>query len=226
MKQHELEKIFAWRKQKRQDYLLRRMQMGSSEHQELNKLITEHLLSAFGFLSNLVTGFCWPYKNEFDSRFFVKSLRDRGGKVALPSVVSLGQPLEFYAWWPGVDMKPGVFEIPVPQGTPQLVPKALLVPPIGFDNQGYRLGYGGAFFDRTLAKIAKDKAMPLKIGVAFDLCHMETIYPLEHDIPMDFIVTESGIYAPMKQGLKRVQPEEVPHAIQSRFTEDELGLAH
>ena len=209
--------IFTWRKQMRRDYLARRMEMGKVTHQRLNTVITHNLMKGFGFLSNFVTGFCWPFKNEFDARFFIKTLRDQGGRVALPSVAAMGQPLEFYEWWPGVEMKPGVFDIPVPQGTALVLPQALLIPPVGFDEQGYRLGYGGAFFDRTIAKLDIELVKPLKIGVGFDLCHMDTIHPMSHDIPMDYVVTESGIYIPSFSGLKKIEPGEVVLRLRGRF---------
>jgi 5,10-methenyltetrahydrofolate synthetase len=87
-------------------------------------------------------------------------------------------------------------------GTQAVTPGALLIPPIGFDAQGYRLGYGGGYFDRTLASL---DPQPLKIGVAFELSRIETIRPQPHDIPMDFIVTEAGIHRVGPGGLQRVE---------------------
>ena len=95
-------------------------------------------------------------------------------------------------------MTKGVFNLPNPDGTAVLQPNVLLIPPIGFDQKGYRLGYGGGYFDRTLASLMPQ---PLKIGVAFELSRMETIYPQPHDIPMDFIVTEAAIYHVGPEGL-------------------------
>ena len=73
----------------------------------------------------------------------------------------------------------------------QVTPDAVLVPLVGFDSGGYRLGYGGGFFDRTLASMEKH---PVTIGVGFELCRLESIFPQPHDIPMDFVVTEAGIH--------------------------------
>ncbi len=219
-----IEDIHAWRKQMRKEYLARRLMIDTETYQAMNRIITHHLKTSFGFLSNFMTGFCWPFKNEFDARFFIKILRDQGGHAALPSVIAMGEPLEFREWWPGVEMKPGVFNIPVPQHTPLVLPQALLVPPVGFDDQGYRLGYGGAFFDRTIARLAKKSAMPLKIGVAFDLCHMDTIHPLHHDIPMDFIITESGVRAPSPAGLIPIEPADVVQRLDCRFSPQMLKV--
>jgi len=95
-----------------------------------------------------------------------------------------------------------VFDLPVPEGTRVVVPQALLMPPVGFDEQGYRLGYGAGYFDRTLAEMTPQ---PLKIGVAFELSRLATIYPQPHDIPLDFIVTEVGIYRVAPAGLEMIE---------------------
>jgi hypothetical protein len=81
------------------------------------------------------------------------------------------------------------------------MPQALLIPPVGFDSQGYRLGYGGGYFDRTLAAMIPQ---PLKIGLAFELSRIPTIHPQPHDVPMDFIVTEVGIHCVNERGLERI----------------------
>jgi 5-formyltetrahydrofolate cyclo-ligase len=139
-----------------------------------------------------VVGFCWPYKGEFDARCVIRRWRDQGATAALPEVVAKGRPLRFRKWWPGAPMTPGVYEIPVPDGTDIVTPDIALVPMNGFDEQGYRLGYGGGYFDSTLA--AFDRRL-LAIGISYDLLRLPTIYPQPHDIPMDFVVTELGVYA-------------------------------
>jgi hypothetical protein len=74
-----------------------------------------------------------------------------------------------------------------------------LLPMVGWDGDGYRLGYGGAFFDRTLAAIAK---RPRVIGLAYEQAYLKTIHPQPHDIPVDFVVTERGVYRREPEGLK------------------------
>jgi hypothetical protein len=113
-------------------------------------------------------------------------------------VVAKHAPLEFREWEPGVATAPGVFGLPVPQSA-ALVPDVLLMPPVGFDGAGYRLGYGGGYFDRTLASRSPQ---PLKIGLARGMSHIETIHPQPHDIPMDFVITEAGIHEPGASGLQ------------------------
>jgi hypothetical protein len=88
-------------------------------------------------------------------------------------------------------MKPGVYDIPVPDGTQVLTPDIAIVPMNGFDGQGYRLGYGGGYFDRTLAALER---RVLAIGVSYEALRLPTIHPQPHDIPMDFVVTEAGAW--------------------------------
>jgi 5-formyltetrahydrofolate cyclo-ligase len=84
----------------------------------------------------------------------------------------------------------GVWDIPVPSNRNPVQPTVLLVPLLGFDTAGYRLGHGGGYYDRTLATVAQK---PLTIGIGYELGRLQTIYPQPHDIPMDAIVTESGV---------------------------------
>jgi 5-formyltetrahydrofolate cyclo-ligase len=110
--------------------------------------------------------------------------------VALPVVVDKKGPLEYRAWRPGEKLVNGVWNIPIPEARRIVVPRAVLAPLVGFDRDCYRLGYGGGYFDRTLAALT---SRPWAIGVGFELSRLETIYPQHFDIPMDLIVTEAGV---------------------------------
>ena len=101
-------------------------------------------------------------------------LRERGAVTALPVVVAPGQALVFREWHPGVALAPGPHGIPQPAGSDSVDPTAALVPMNGWDEAGYRLGYGGGFFDRTLASLARK---PVVIGVSYELARMKTIRP-------------------------------------------------
>ena len=118
--------------------------------------------------------------------------------TALPVVVAPGQPLVFREWHPGVALASGPLGIPFPVSSEPVVPTAALLPMVGWDEAGYRLGYGGGFFDRTLASLAKK---PVVIGVSYELTKMKTIRPQSWDIPMDWVVTERGIYRRDPEGL-------------------------
>ena len=102
-------------------------------------------------------------------------------------------------------MVDGVYDLPVPDGTPVLTPDALLIPALGVGPQGDRLGYGGGYFDRTLAAL---HPKPLAVGLAFELSRIATIEPQSHDVFMDFIVTEAGIEAAVAGGLVKLNPED------------------
>ena len=182
--------LVEWRKAQRAELLARREAVASEVRAQWNAAVTRWLVEGFAALADCTIGFCWPYRGEVDARFFVYEMRKRGATAALPAVVAKNAPLEFREWWPGAPMAAGVFDLPVPQ-TAVVRPHALLIPPVGFGARGYRLGYGGGYFDRTLAAM---QPQPLKIGVAFEISRMETIHPQPHDVPMDFIVTEQAIY--------------------------------
>lgn len=183
--------VAAWRKQQRAE-LIRRREAISPEHRRTwSDALTRLLIESFPDLAQATVGFCWPYKGEFDVRFAIRHWRERGGRAALPGVVAKDAPLEFRLWWPGVETAAGVFGIPVPQGTEVVFPDVLLIPPVGFDQQGYRLGYGGGYFDGTLASMTPQ---PLKIAVAFEPSRIPSIRPQPHDIPMDFVVTPNGVH--------------------------------
>ena len=98
-------------------------------------------------------------------------------------------PLEYRAWRPGEPLVDGVWNIPVPERGAVVTPRVVLAPLVGFDPECYRLGYGGGYFDRTLAALGPQ---PLAIGIGFAIQELETIHPQPFDVPMDLIVTETG----------------------------------
>ena len=106
-------------------------------------------------------------------------------------------------------MKSGPLGIPYPVASDEVQPDHVLLPMLGWDGDGYRLGYGGGFFDRTLAAIGK---RPRVIGVTNEFAYLRTIHPQPHDIPADFVVTERGVYRREPQGLKFL---DIPQAFSS-----------
>jgi 5,10-methenyltetrahydrofolate synthetase len=183
--------IKLWRKERRAELITARAAIAPEQRKAWSKRITALLEAGFAVPSGTVIGFCWPYRGEFDARFAVRHWRNQGAIAALPEVIEKARPLQFRKWWPGAPMRPGVYDIPVPDGTEMLLPDAAVVPMNGFDEQGYRLGYGGGYFDRTLAALGR---RVLAVGVSYEVLRMPTIHPQPHDIPMDFVVTEAGIY--------------------------------
>ena len=207
--------VKQWRRTERQWLLALREAVPDALRLERNAAVTALLEHGFPLLRQMTVGFCWPYKGEFDARFLIHALRPHGARAALPEVVARDTPLVFREWWPGVAMTPRVFDLPVPDDTSVVLPHALLIPPVGFDSRGYRLGYGGGYFDRTLAA---RPVQPLKIGVAFEISRIPTIRPQPHDVPMDFIVTETGILAVDRKGLLPVDAAECAERAQAIVT--------
>jgi 5,10-methenyltetrahydrofolate synthetase len=193
------------RKAERATLIARRLAAPAADHANWSARIEAALREGFALLEGLTVGFCWPYQGEFDARPFVRDLRRRGARAALPVVVAKGAPLEFREWWPGVAMLNGVYGLPVPDGTAVVRPEALLIPAVGIGASGDRLGYGGGFFDRTLAAL---HPKPLAVALAFELSRIETTVPQPHDVLMDFVVTETGVEAAVDGGLERISTDE------------------
>ena len=211
--------ISAWRKQRRDELIARRTALSTAQRDDWSAAISAHIESGFALLSGMTIGCCWPFKGEFDARFAIRKFRERGAIAALPAVIAKDGPLQFRKWWPGAPMTAGVYGIPVPDGTELVVPDAAIVPMNGFDEQGYRLGYGGGYFDRTLAALAPQ---PLAIGVSFEFARLLTIFPQPHDKAMDFVVTEAGIHVVVGTRLALAGIEEC-RALAQRLSE-ERGL--
>ena len=112
-----------------------------------------------------------------------------GATAALPVVVEKNQPVAFHAWTPSSEMTPGFGNVPIPVRRDPVAPSILLVPLIGFDAHGYRLGYGSGYYDRTLAALSPK---PLSVGVGCEWGRLPTIHPQPHDIVMDAIATDVG----------------------------------
>ena len=183
--------LAAWRRTRRTELLDRRMAVDAAQRRAWNTQLTDRLLHAFPVRDGLIVAAYWPFKGEFDPRFALHAWRQRGARSALPVVVAKTTPLQFRLWWPGVRTSAGVYGLPVPEGVDVVRPDVVLMPPVGFDAQGYRLGYGGGYYDRTLAALSP---RPVAIGVGFELSRIETIQPQAHDIAMDFVVTQDGLW--------------------------------
>ncbi|HXA46413.1 MAG TPA: 5-formyltetrahydrofolate cyclo-ligase [Burkholderiaceae bacterium] len=133
-------------------------------------------------------GVYWPIRGEPDLQSAHAELARRGVQLALPVVIDANSPLQFVRWTPGDAMVAGAMKVPIP-ATPHIIaqPAALLIPCVGFNPHRMRLGYGGGFYDRTLAQ----EPRPLAIGIAYRC--LETNFPADgHDIALDTILTEEG----------------------------------
>lgn len=198
------DEIRAWRRALRRQLLERRSALPRATLDEYRLRIDIHLQRAFPGMEHGVIAFCWPYRNEYDARHLLEALRRRGATTALPAIVAPGTPLVFRKWQPGVALQAGPLGIPFPPDSMEVQPDSVLLPVVGFDAAGYRLGYGGGYFDRTLAAIAR---RPRVIAVAYEFMFIETIHPQTHDIPVDYVVTERGVYVRREEGGLRFDAE-------------------
>ncbi|MGE5339000.1 MAG: 5-formyltetrahydrofolate cyclo-ligase [Gemmatimonadota bacterium] len=133
--------------------------------------------------------FFWPIRGEPSLAQLITAwlAEDSTRQAALPIVV--GELLEFAPWTPSTPMEPGAYGIQVPASKLRMKPQVLLIPCLGIDENRYRLGYGGGFYDRTLARISP---RPVAVGIAFDCARLPSIKPQPHDIRLDLALTESG----------------------------------
>jgi 5-formyltetrahydrofolate cyclo-ligase len=137
----------------------------------------------------IISGF-HPYKTEISILRLMERLAGEGRTTCLPVVQGKGQPLIFRRWLPGEKLVAGIWGILVPAETePVLEPDVLLVPMLAFDRLGYRLGYGGGFYDRTLAGLRARKPVTA-VGVAYHGQGVENVPHDDLDQPLDYIMTE------------------------------------
>lgn len=186
--------IMAWRREERQRQIEARLRVPVEQRQQASLQIGERLhqyshsqqLLAPGAV---ISGY-WPLRGEPDLRGWLARLHGEGFTVVLPVVVEKGAPLVFRRWSPGCAMEKGFWNIPVPADPVPHTPTVLLAPVVGFDRQCYRLGYGGGYFDRTLAQLRARGAPFHAVGVGYASAEITSIRPLPHDIPLQAVVTE------------------------------------
>src|SRR5262245_23026491 len=140
----------------------------------------------------------WPLPDELDTRPLIKAVAARGHTIGLPVVIKRGQPLMFRRWTPETELVQGSFRVMTPPpDAPEVVPSLLIVPLLAFDRAGYRLGYGGGFYDRTLHKLrgAAAGGRVLAVGVALSAQEVSSVPRDDTDQPLDWIVTERDAFA-------------------------------
>ena len=141
----------------------------------------------------IVSGYL-PIRNEIDPVPLMQKLASQGARLALPSVTARGKSLIFRAWSPGDRLTLGMLGIPEPSpAAAEVVPDIMLVPLAAFDRNGHRIGYGAGHYDHTFAHLRKAKAVT-GIGLAFRAQEIEAVPALPHDVRLDFVLTEGGIF--------------------------------
>ena len=155
-----------------------------------------HFLDSLGFANGAVVSGYLPVDDEFDVVPFLAAANRHGCATGLPFVSGKGEPLVFRAWAPGDALVDGALNIPVPpDDAPVVVPSLLLVPMLAFDAAGYRLGYGGGFYDRTLVLLKTSNPSTLAVGVAYAAQQVDAVPRNHFDQPLDWIITEEGATA-------------------------------
>lgn len=187
--------VALWRREARARLRADRAALGVAERQQAGQALAGHLRSLIGdrfdgARGRVISGY-WPIKGEPDLRDLMAEWHASGVLVALPVVEVRAAPLVFRRWTPDMTLQRGDWNIPVPPPDAERVtPEITLAPMIGWTAQGYRLGYGGGYFDRTLAVL---DPRPVSIGIALASARLETIHPQPHDIPLDMVMTETGL---------------------------------
>jgi 5-formyltetrahydrofolate cyclo-ligase len=158
-------------------------------HQALARVV----LGAVDFQTGDAVSGYWPLGDEIDPRPLLEALHERGHPIGLPAMPGEAQPLTFRAWQPGAELMDGGFGTRVPpESSPVIVPRVLLVPMLAFDRAGYRLGYGGGFYDRTLAQLRADQPDTLAVGVAYQAQEVDRVPRGRYDQRLDMVLTEQG----------------------------------
>lgn len=192
--------VARWRNAERVRLRAERHALSVGDRTALDISLGQHLrdllAARFDHLRGKVLSAYWPIKGEPDLRPVMAYLHTAGMTVCLPLVEKKAAPLLFRRWTPETQMVRGDWNIPVPPPDATLcTPDMSLAPLVGWDDRGYRLGYGGGYFDRTLAALSP---RPFTIGVGFQSARLKTIFPQPHDIALDAILTEMGVQLPAK----------------------------
>lgn len=177
-----------WRKVERERLIAARLALPADVRTAHAAIIAEKLDARLGDASGKVIAIYWPFRGEPDLRGWAGKMSDQGATIALPVVVEKAAPLVFRSWKAGEKLEKGVWNIPIPAEGAVVIPDVVISPVVGFDGRNYRLGYGGGFYDRTLAALAR---RPVVIGVGYELQRIATIHPQPHDIAMDVVLTEA-----------------------------------
>ncbi len=155
---------------------------------------------------DVVIGAYWPIKGEFDPLPALFRWQEAGmeadalnarqkRRIGLPVINKIDRTLSFYTWYPGCPMEEDAYGIPKPKDTELIQPTLLFVPCVGYGPGGYRLGYGGGFYDRTLAQL---QPRPFTVGLGYTHGFLSDLEPEPHDVPLDAILNDNGVVWPLE----------------------------
>jgi len=155
--------------------------------------LAELLLPRLRRLAPQAVGGYWPLEDEIDPRPLLERLAGEGLELSLPCLEECASPLVFRRWRPGDSLRPGAFGVMEPERSAEILrPDLLLVPLLAFDRAGYRLGFGGGYYDRTIAALASESQKLRRVGLAFAGQEVDHVPREAHDAPLDLVVTEAG----------------------------------
>jgi 5-formyltetrahydrofolate cyclo-ligase len=181
--------VSTFRKSERQRLYAARQAQSADERKSASTAISARLEEMLRDVAGRTIAAYWPIRGEVNLHSWMAGASERGAQICLPVVVEKNQPVEFHRWAPGSAMAKGFWNIPVPEKPDAIVPDVVIVPLLGVDEGGYRLGNGGGYYDRTLARLG---GKVLIIGVGQKFVRMKTIFPMPWDIPMHMVVLGDG----------------------------------
>jgi 5-formyltetrahydrofolate cyclo-ligase len=156
---------------------------------------TAHLLAEIGPPEGRVIAGYLPIRTEIDPRPAMTALHQMGARIGVPVIAGAGLPLDFRLWVPDAPLIPGPFGAMIPESGDWITPDTLIVPLVGFDAACNRLGYGGGFYDRTLARLSASSPVRA-LGLAFAAQELPPLPVEPTDISLDAIVTEASVIRP------------------------------
>ena len=173
-------------------------QAGGTAAEALRDRFLAHFPAGGSLAGDAVVSAYWPMGDEIDPRPLMAALDAFGCRLALPVLRGAAQPLDFRAWRPGDALRPAGFGTQEPlEGAEELRPGLLLVPLLAFDAAGYRLGYGGGFYDRSLA-LLRGAGNILAVGLAYAGQQVAAVPREATDQPLDLVVTDAGVIVPVR----------------------------
>lgn len=178
-----------------------RRQLIEPQRAVANQALLARLRDHVGDAARELIAIYWPIRNEPQLEPLARQWAGQGAGLALPVVDAPEQPLRFVGWRHGDPLVPGAYGIARPVHDETVRPTLIVIPCLGFDRRAYRLGYGGGFYDRTIAALQADPSRPIRtMGVAWDEALIDDFVPLPTDLPLDAVITPSAVVAPQPMG--------------------------
>lgn len=177
----------SFRAELRQRMIAVRTGLTLAKRQICEAAIQQRLLAFFSQHQPGCLAWCPAIRGECDVQPAILLLAERGWQLSMPVVEARAAPMIFRPWQPDMAMRSDPHGIPIPDTDAIARPDWILAPVVAFDQAGFRLGYGGGYFDRTLASL---QPPPIVLGIAFELQRVATLWPQAHDWPLDGVITE------------------------------------